>query len=109
MLAPLKKIVHAILHNSLLTQQLGCFFFAVLRTVCLNFCILLFQDNGIGLIAKSKLTGNVILSKVVCSYTAYDNAFLKMCLFGVGLVVPDIFWQCYSCSVYLRMGELMLD
>lgn len=85
------------------------FFFAVLRTVCLNFCILLFQDSGTGLLAKAKLTGNVIVSKVVCSYTAYDNAFLKMCLFGIGPVVPGILWQCYPHSVYLRMGVLMLD
>lgn len=69
----------------------------------------MFQDSGTGLLAKAKLTGNVIVSKVVCSYTAYDNAFLKLCLFGIGPVVPDTLWQCYSCSVYLRMGVLMLD
>lgn len=93
MLAPFLKIVHAVPHNPLLTQQLGIFFLAVLGTVYLNFCILLFQDNGAGLLAKAELTGNVILSKVVCSYTAYDNASLKMYLFGIRSVVPGILWQ----------------
>lgn len=30
------------------------------------------------------------MSKVVCSYTAYDNTFLKMYLFGIRPVVPGI-------------------
>lgn len=94
--------MHAVPHNPLLTQQLGIFFF--LETVCLNFCILLFQDDGTELLAKAELTGNVILSKVVCSYTAYDNAFLKMNLFDIRPVLPGVLWQCYSLSVYLRIG-----
>lgn len=69
----------------------------------MNFCILLFQDDGTELLAKAELTGNVILSKVVCSYTVYDNAF-KMNLFGIRPVVPGVIWQCYSLSVYLRIG-----
>lgn len=32
-----------------------------------------------------------------------------MYLFGIGPVVPGVLWQCYSLSVYLRMGVLMLD
>lgn len=78
-------------------------FFPVLRTVCLNFCGLLLQNTSTRLIAKAKLTGNVILSKVVCFSIMYGNAFVKMCVFHIVPVVPGVLQQYFSCLVCLRL------
>lgn len=64
--------------QSLADPEIICF--AVLRAICLNFCTLLMQKHSTRFLAEAKLTGNVILLKVVCSYTMYDNTFVKMCL-----------------------------
>lgn len=81
---------------------------AVLRTVCLNFCALLIQNSSTRRLAKAKLTGNVILLKVVCSYTIYDNAFVKMCVW-CSTCCACVLWHYCSCSVCLRMKVLVLD
>jgi len=56
---------------------------------------------------KAKLTGNVILLKVVCSYKAYENAFVKS-VFGAVPAVPLVLWQYYSYLLCLKMEVLVL-